>query len=116
MRVSWLLILCATVAAAADVTGDWRLSFPRNGQTYSSTLTLKMEGDKLSGTLSSPLGTAPISEGKVSGNDISFMVVRKAQYDEIAVSYTGKIDGETMKLTMQYSGRPAVAVSATRSK
>jgi hypothetical protein len=112
-RACFFLMLCAAAMAAADVSGTWQLSYVReDGRTHVSTLTLNADG---TGTISSPLGTAPISNVKVSGNDISFVSVRRAQYDEIVVSYTGKIEGESLKLQMQYSGRRAVAITGKRT-
>lgn len=110
-----LMMLCAAASWAADVSGAWQLSYVReNGQTHVSSLTLKQDGEKVTGTLTSPLGNAAISDGKVSGDDISFLVVRRAQYDNISVSYTGKVEGDTLMLHMQYSGRPEVAITGKR--
>ena len=114
-RAWWVLMLCAAAAPAADVSGTWQLSYVReNGKTHVSTLALKMNGDQLSGTLSSPLGTAPVTTGKLTGNDITFTLDRRAQYDDIPVTYTGKVEGDTMTLEMQYSGRPAVKITGKR--
>ena len=112
---AFLMILFAAASWGAGISGTWQLSYVReSGQTHVSTLTFKEDDGKISGTLSSPLGNAPVSDVKVTGNDISFLVVRRAQYDDITVSYSGKIEGDTMHLSMQYSGRPAVSITAKR--
>ena len=61
----------------AKVSGTWTLP---QGQ-----LTLKQEFQKLSGTL----GTAPIANGRLHGDDISFNVGN--------AKYTGKVSGTSMK-------------------
>ncbi len=64
----------------AKVEGTWG--------TSAGDLTLKQEFQKLSGTL----GSAPISEAKMRGEDIMFTVGK--------TKYTGKVSGTTMSGTM----------------
>ncbi|HSW49509.1 MAG TPA: hypothetical protein VLH09_05005, partial [Bryobacteraceae bacterium] len=45
-----------------------------------------------------------ISEGKVSGDDISFVVVRKFQDMEMKSLYKGKVAGNEIKFTMTMQG------------
>ena len=66
---------------------------------------MKIEGNQVSGTLSSPRGTVPIDEGTVNGNSIAFAIIRVGFGDTIRIDYTGKISGDTMRLKMT-AGRP----------
>jgi hypothetical protein len=71
-------ILCALTLAvfAADVSGKWTWEQQgRNGAT-TSTLTLKADGSKLTGSLDGGRGATDISDGKVDGNSITFNVKR----------------------------------------
>ena len=106
------ILLCASMAAsAADVGGIWKLAFTTaNGLTRESKLDLKVEGDSLAGTVSSERGTARIEKGKISGDEIAFDLIRNSNNDEITVHFKGRIEGDTMKLTMQYGKRDPVAV------
>ena len=103
MKVIRLLILMSLVALlvyAADVTGKWQITSNFGGQTRTSTLTLKQDGETLTGSISGRAGETPIQDGKISGDDISFTVVRKMQDQEFKMNYKGKVSGDTIKLTV----------------
>ena len=106
------ILLCASLAAsAADAGGVWKLVYTtENGLKRVSTLDVKMEGDRFTGMISSDRGRAPVANGKISGDEIAFDLIRDARYDVVTVHYKGRIEGDTMKLTMQYGKRDPVAV------
>jgi hypothetical protein len=109
------LLLATFAASAADLTGQWKLAYTtENGLTREATLDLKLEGDRLSGTLASDRGKALIETGNVSGEDVSFSLLRKGNGDEIPVNFSGKVEGATMKLKMQYGKRQPVDIIARR--
>ena len=90
----------AFVAAAADVTGKWTAEIPgRNGNTQNVTFNLKADGSAVTGNMATPRGEAPITDGKVDGDNISFNVVRKVQDNEITMKYKGKVEGDSIKFT-----------------
>lgn len=100
------MLMLAVIGLAADVTGKWKAEFTTpDGQTRTSLFTFKVEGDKLTGTVSSPRGEAPIQEGKVSGDQISFVVVREFGGNEVRIKYTGKVSGDELKLTVDFGER-----------
>jgi len=108
-------LCCSLTASAADVGGIWKLAYTtENGLKRESMLDLKVEGNQLSGVLSSERGKAPISNGKLSGDEIAFDLVRDARYDVITVHYKGRIEGSSMKLTMQYGKRDPVPVTGKK--
>jgi hypothetical protein len=114
--LAMLLLFVAVAASAADITGSWKLTYAtENGLTREATLDLKVEGDHLSGTLASDRGKAQIETGKVSGDDISFSLLRLSNGDEITVNFWGKVEGATMKLKLQYGQRQPVDVASRRT-
>jgi len=99
-------LMVAAALVAADVAGKWKAEFTMpDGQTRTSLFTFKVEGDKLTGTVSSPRGDAPIQEGKVSGDEISFVVVREFAGHEVRIHYKGKVSGDELKLTVEFGER-----------
>ena len=112
-----LVLSAGTLSAAVqDAAGAWNLSYrTRDGQTLTSTLTLKIESNQVSGTLSSPRGTVSIEEGTVNGDSITFAIVRIGFGDTIRIAYTGKISGDTMRLKMTAGARDPVDVTAKRA-
>jgi len=104
---SAILALGAVVQAQdkkADPTGAWTWTTPgRNGgPDRKSTLKLKVEGDKLTGTLSAPgrggqSNDSAIADGRLKGDEISFSVVREFGGNKITAKYNGKISGDSIK-------------------
>jgi len=107
-RVGWLLalaVLSAMVVSAADVTGKWVAQMPgRDGGTQEITFMFKMEGGKLTGSMANAQGTTAISEGQVSGDAISFVVMQSRGGTEVKNIYKGTVAGTEMKLTRSREG------------
>ncbi|PYV09134.1 MAG: hypothetical protein DMG07_23920 [Acidobacteria bacterium] len=100
-----LALVGATLAVAADVSGKWTAQVPgRGGQMNESTFTFKVDGDKLTGTVSGRQGEIPISDGKVSGDDISFTTTVSRGGNEFKVNYKGKISGDEIRFTRVREG------------
>jgi opacity protein-like surface antigen len=102
-----LIISSMALALAADVTGKWVAEMQGRGGTTQTTFTFKVDGDKLTGTVSSPQGETAISDGKISGDEISFVVVMNMRGADMKMLYKGKVSGNEMKLTREVEGAPA---------
>ena len=87
-------------AAKVDVTGTWAFVVESAGGTGMPTVTLKQEGEKVSGHYSSQLmGEAELS-GTVKGNAINFAVSADVQGTKVELKYTGTIENkDSMKGT-----------------
>jgi hypothetical protein len=102
-------------AQPASVTGTWKASHKMpGGYKHESTFDLQVMGDKLAGKITSKRGTVTIDEGTVNGNLVSFTVMRRGNGDELRVEFTGKVEGNTMKLKMQYRDHDPVELIAQR--
>jgi hypothetical protein len=100
-----LALIAAAVAWAADVNGKWTAQVPgRQGNTQETTFTFKVEGDKLTGTISGRQGDTPIADGKISGDEISFTVTRERQGATIKQLFKGKVAGDEIKFTRTTEG------------
>ncbi len=97
-----LLALLAASAVAADISGKWVAQIPgRDGATMEQTFVFKVEGSKVTGTVSTPRGEQEISEGKIEGDNLSFVTVRQMGEFEMKTSYKGKVSGDEIKFTRQ---------------
>src|SRR5215831_8730742 len=102
MVVAALVAFSASVAVVGaqgektkvDVTGSWALEVKTDaGGTTTPSVTLKQEGEKLTGHYSSAtLGEADVT-GTVKGNDVSFAFNANVQGAALAVTYTGTVEG-----------------------
>ena len=106
-----LLTTLNIAVQAADVNGTWTWTTPgRNGgQDRKSVLKLKTEGDKLTGTINGRQEDIKITDGKVTGDEVSFKVSRPAGQsgNTITQKYTGKVSGDSIKgkVTFERNGQ-----------
>jgi hypothetical protein len=98
----------------ADATGTWKWTQAgrQGGNPREMTLKLKQDGEKLTGSLTSPPFqqggdpvTVEIADGKVKGNEISFTVTREIQGNKRTSNYSGTIDGDTLKGKLTYKNQ-----------
>jgi hypothetical protein len=102
MTVVLTFVVLAGAARAADdkpdPTGTWKWKVTINGQERERTLKLKLDGDKLTGSM---LGRnnqdTPIEDATLKGGDLSFTVTRERNGVKITTKYTGKLSGDTIK-------------------
>jgi hypothetical protein len=118
------LALFTASAGAADINGKWIASvtspsgspggdriftFKVAGDNVTGTImnqqtvnaTFEVEGQKkMTGKLTTQSGSpAEISEGKITGNDISFVTVQKMGEMEMKTTYKGAVSGNEIKFT-----------------
>lgn len=93
-----LLAFGATSAFAADVnvTGEWTMTVETQAGSGTPTFSLKQEGDAVTGQYKGQLGEAPVT-GTVSGNEVTLKYSINAQGADLTVTYTGTVEGDTMK-------------------
>ncbi|MCS7337523.1 MAG: hypothetical protein NZ739_04700 [Verrucomicrobiae bacterium] len=92
--------------ARPDPSGTWKWNFTtRSGETREVTLKLKLDGDKLTGTISGRLGETEISDATLKGDEISFLVVREFGETRFTNKYSGKITGDTIKGKLEFVDR-----------
>ena len=110
------LVLFAFVSAsAADVTGKWKSEFETPIGHRSYTYDLRVEGGNLTGKAISDRGETELKEGKVSGDDISFVEMLNIQGDEIRIEYKGKVVGDEMRLHRQVGDFGSMEIVAKRT-
>jgi hypothetical protein len=101
------LVAALAVPAAAqgvNVTGKWVFDVQTSGGSGQPTVTFKQDGEKLTGHYSSQtLGEADFT-GSVKGSAIQFTFNAEAQGQQIDVAYSGTVDGNTMKGTVNMAG------------
>lgn len=95
-----------------DPTGTYIWTTPgRNGgPDRTNTLVLKLDSDKLTGKLSSPgrggqVNETEIADGKVSGADVSFSVVRSFNGNSMTNNYSGTLADGVIKGKRSYVDR-----------
>ena len=115
-----ILALCLAIAAsafAADVAGEWTATAEGPNGAMQRTFTFKVDGSKLTGeTVSSFLGKSEIKEGKIDGDNITFVIEAKFQDTDMKLNYKGKVTGkDEIKFTVEGTGQ-TIEWLAKRSK
>ncbi len=121
-----MLTVALAVMAADAVTGKWTLEQAgrQGGAPRVSTLDLKADGAKLTGTVSQPgrggdPTTTQITNGKVDGNNVSFEITRDMGGQSMTTKYEGTVSGSEMKLKITmpgFGGGEPRTVEATAKK
>ena len=86
----------AAFAGDANVTGEWDMTVETQAGPGNPHFSLKQDGGTLSGTYKGALGEAPVT-GTVKGNEITISFKASAQGADLSVTYTGTVEGDTMK-------------------
>jgi hypothetical protein len=116
MRIAataFALLVAASTFAADAVTGTWKGTAPGpDGQGMEITFTLKSEGATVTGTVLTPMGEMPISNGKIDGNAVSF----DADAGGMKVAHKCKVDGDTMAVSVTFGdgGMPPIDYTVKR--
>ncbi|MDZ4689665.1 MAG: hypothetical protein SH850_31695 [Planctomycetaceae bacterium] len=84
--------------AKSDPTGTWKWKVMFNDQSRDMTLKLKLEGDKLTGSM---LGRndqeTKIEEATFKDGAVAFAVTQERNGQKSTTKYKGKLDGDTIK-------------------
>ena len=92
-----------------DPTGAWTWSIAgRDGTAREVTAILKLEGGKLTGTVTGRQGGVAIEDAKFAGEDISFKVTREFNGLKFVQRFTGKVGADTItgKISFDRNGEP----------
>jgi hypothetical protein len=93
----------ARAADKPDPNGTWKWTVEMNGQKRDVTLKLKLDGDKLTGSMPGRNNTdTAIEDGKFKDGEVSFSVTRDRMGTKVTTKYSGKIDGDTFKGKMEF--------------
>lgn len=97
LSAALFVALSALPAFAANVTGKWTTEDKDpDGNPSTISYVFKQEGTQLTGTVAIPIETAPISNGKVDGDKVSFVAV----FSFGTFTETGTVHGDEITLTV----------------
>jgi hypothetical protein len=91
------IVAMAGIARAEDPSGTWKWTMTAGNNTREVTLKLKLDGDKLTGSISGRNNDTEISDGTFKDGDISFNVVRERNGNKMTTKYSGKVSGDSIK-------------------
>jgi enterochelin esterase-like enzyme len=90
---------------AADISGTWKSEFDSQIGPQKYTYTLRQDGTNLTGKANSEIGEqkreSELKEGKVVGDQVSFVEVLNFQGNDLRITYKGTVAGNEMDLTRE---------------
>lgn len=93
-------------AGGTDITGTWTLTYSVQGATQESTAALTMAADgSITGTMSSQMGTVPISHGRMNGNQFTLSISVPMNGDTMQIDMSGTVNGNTLSGSMSVMGQ-----------
>jgi hypothetical protein len=120
LLITTLLASLGHPLLAADADGKWKSEFTTQIGDMKYTYDLKTADGKITGQairgLNGETSTNQITEGKLAGDDITFVEQAKIQDQDIRIEYTGKIAGDEMKLTRKVGDFGTTDIVAKREK
>lgn len=114
---AFVLCLVSSAFAAGDPSGAWKFSAEAGGRSLESTLSLKWENEKLTGSIENKAGKVDIADARFVSDQVSFTVVRefgkRLRKKNFTIKYAGKLEGDMIKGTIETTGRDKQPVSMT---
>jgi hypothetical protein len=115
-----LILTAFACAYAADITGKWTAQFDTQVGLQKYTYEFKVEGTILTGKALADIAGAEsqstIQDGKINGDEISFVEMQKYQGQEIRIVYKGKVSGDEIKFSRNVADQANEEFVAKRAK
>lgn len=96
-----LALMTGTPRAQDGVAGDWALTIDGPQGTVSAAVTLKQDGEALTGQIQSPQGDADLS-GSIKGHTLTLAFVLVAGGSPLNITMTGEVDGDAVKGSLDF--------------
>ena len=87
---AFLMLFCTSILFASKIDGSWAASVDTNNGTFEFTLTYKVDGEKLSGIISSDMDELEFAGGKIDGDTFEY----KFEIDGYSITHKGKVLNE----------------------
>jgi len=104
----WLAPSVRAEEKKSDPVGTWKWSFTtQDGQKRESTIKVAKDGDKYTVTLVGRNRETKADKVEFKDGELSFEVTRERNGEKITIKYKGKVEGDTIKGTIDRgSGEP----------
>ena len=98
--IALVLVVCGLAVAStqADPVGTWKCEYSIGDQKRTSTLMIKKDGDKLTGTMSWPdQKDTPLKDVKSKDGELTFSAERVLQDRKFNIEYKFMVNGDALK-------------------
>lgn len=109
-----LALSAAAPVPAQSIAGEWDAEIDTPGGPRPFKIVFAVHGDSLSGTVKRPAGEVPLL-GTVRGDTVRFGYTIVYNENELTLTVTAKVTGDTMAGTVDFGGAAQEAFRARRS-
>jgi hypothetical protein len=95
-----MMIGLAVPALAADVTGKWVGNVETPNGPLELTYEFKSEGETLTGTVASSMGSLPLNKGKIAGDTLTYEVA----IENSVITHEARINAAGDEITIKATG------------
>ena len=98
--IALVLVVCGLAVAStqADPVGTWKCEYNIGDQKRTSTLMIKKDADKLTGTMSWPdQKDAPLRDVKSKDSELTFSAERVLGDNKLNIEYKFMVNGDVLK-------------------
>jgi hypothetical protein len=99
---------------SSSAAGDWDVALNTPGGVRNLKMSFKLDGEKLTGSIKGERGDLPI-EGSVKGKEVKFSYTIKYMDNDLLISMTGNLEGDTIKGAVDFGGFAQDEWSAKRA-
>jgi hypothetical protein len=114
LSIVFIAVFAIAASAQTSVAGDWDGSFNTPGGSRPFKLILKVEGEKLTGTVKRASGDVALT-GTIKGDAINFSYTINYGGNDLTLIYSGKVAGDAMSGTVSFGGNAEETWSAKRA-
>jgi hypothetical protein len=95
-----MIVGLAARAHASDVTGKWIGSVETPNGPLELTYEFKADGETLTGTVASQMGSLPLNEGKIAGDTLTY----KVKIENGTITHEAKVNAAGDEITVKATG------------
>jgi hypothetical protein len=117
LLVAGILLMSAGTPAQdkTDVSGMWDVTIESPQRTFTTLMTLKADGEKVTGAFKGQTGELPVS-GSIKGNEIKVAYTVNFQGNDLVITMTGTFEKDSLKGTADFGGFATGPWSGVRHK
>ena len=99
-----------------DPSGEWELIVRTPQGDMNSRLSLRRDGERLSGTLTGPTGATPVQNATVTGNQLRFTTSLQIGADTMEATVTATIEGDSIRGIISLAALGSFEFTGTRPR
>ncbi|HEX5732738.1 MAG TPA: amidohydrolase family protein [Blastocatellia bacterium] len=102
--------------ATVDPSGEWELTVRTPQGDMNTRLSLRREGERLTGTLTGPTGATPVQNATMTGNQLRFTTSLQIGADTMEATVTATVEGDNIRGVISLAALGSFEFTGTRPR